>query len=59
VLGGPPISVAQTTREHLGAARILKEKLGLPWGMWDDLVIASQMSMLGINEIHLADIDFD
>jgi predicted nucleic acid-binding protein len=49
VLGGPPISVAQTTREHLEAARILKEKLGLPWGMWDDLVIASQMSMLGIN----------
>jgi len=59
VLGGPPISVAQTTREHLEAARILKEKLGLPWGMWDDLVTASQMSMLGINEIHLADIDFD
>jgi len=27
--------------------------------MWDDLVIASQMSMLGINEIHLADIGFD
>jgi len=27
--------------------------------MWDDLVTASQMSMLGINEIHLADIDFD
>jgi len=58
-LNSSPISVTQTTREDLEAAKALKEKLRLNWDMWDDLVIASQMSRLGITEIHSADSDFD
>ena len=58
-LDGSPISVTPTTREDLEAAKALKGKLRLPWSMWDDLVIASQMSRLGITEIHSADTDFN
>ncbi len=37
----------------------LRERLHLPWSMWDDLVIASQMQRLGIREIYSFDSDFD
>ena len=58
-LDGTPIRVSETTREDLTRARITKEEQSLPWSMWDDLVIASQMRRLGVSEIYSNDADFD
>lgn len=54
-----PIGIAETTREDLINARRAREKQGLPWNMWDDLVLASQMQRLGVSEIYSNDTDFD
>lgn len=40
-------------------ARSIQLQLNLPWSMWDDLVIASQMKRLNLKEIYSNDIDFD
>jgi predicted nucleic acid-binding protein len=37
----------------------LQSKLNLPWNIWDDMVIASQMQRLAIHEIYSFDKDFD
>ena len=58
-LEGTPIRVSETTREDLVGARTTKEEQNLPWSMWDDLVIASQMRRLGVSEIYSNDRDFD
>lgn len=58
-LQGSPISVAETTLEDVIRARKAKEEQAQPWGLWDDLVIASQMARLGITEIYSNDTDFD
>jgi predicted nucleic acid-binding protein len=58
-LEGSPISVAETTRLDIEQARKLKHELKLPWSMWDDLVLASQMWRLRITEIYSNDGDFD
>lgn len=58
-LEGSPISVTETTRDDMTRARSTKEEQNLPWSMWDDLVLASQMRRLGISEIYSNDPDFD
>jgi predicted nucleic acid-binding protein len=58
-LDGSPVHVAETTRDDLTSARRTGKDHGLPWSMWDDLVIASQMQRLGISEIYSNDRDFD
>ncbi len=58
-LDGTPVRVAETTRDDLTNARKSREAQGLPWSMWDDLVLASQMQRLGISEIYSNDRDFD
>jgi len=40
-------------------ARSIQSDLGLPWSMWDDIVIAAQMKRLNIREIYSNDGDFD
>jgi len=37
----------------------MKHELNLPWSMWDDLVLASQMDRLKVTEIYSNDSDFD
>jgi len=58
-LDGTPVRVTETTREDLTEARTTREKQNLPWTIWDDLVIASQMRRLGVSEIYSNDRDFD
>jgi predicted nucleic acid-binding protein len=58
-LEGSPILVTETTRDDIVNARTGKEDQGLPWSMWDDLVIAAQMRRLKISEIYSNDADFD
>ena len=40
-------------------ARNIQSELGLPWSMWDDIVIAAQMKKLNVKEIYSNDSDFD
>jgi predicted nucleic acid-binding protein len=40
-------------------AQALKEKTGLPWRYWGDLVVAAQTRRVGTEEIYSNDIDFD
>jgi len=40
-------------------ARSIQSQLNLPWSMWDDMVIASQMKRLNLKEIYSNDGDFD
>ena len=55
-----PIFVAETRLDDFLEARALAARSGLPLHrMWDDLVIAAQMSRLGIREIYSNDSDFD
>lgn len=58
-LEGSPIGITETTRDDLTNARKAREGQGLPWSMWDDLVLASQMQRLGVAEIYSNDPDFD
>lgn len=58
-LEGTPVSVTETTRTDLEQARNLKSELNLPWSLWDDLVLASQMQRMKIDEIYSNDTDFD
>lgn len=50
---------ADTLYSDFTAAAALQAKTGLPWNLWDDLVIAAQMERLGVREIYSADEDFD
>jgi predicted nucleic acid-binding protein len=58
-LDSTPISVAETTRDDLISARKASKEHGLPWSMWDDFILASQMRRLGLSEIYSNDQDFD
>lgn len=58
-LDGVAITVIETKREDFEEARRLRSELGLPWRMWDDLVIASQMVRVNVKEIYSNDSDFD
>ncbi len=58
-LENSPVRVTETTMDDLNKARSIKEAQGLPWSMWDDLVLASQMQRLGLSEIYSNDKDFD
>ncbi len=55
----PMLEKHDTLFEDFTAAHTLKEETGLSWRYWDDLVIASQMERLGIEEIYSNDKDFD
>ena len=55
----PALNKEETIFSDYISAFSLQEKLRLPWAMWDDLVIASQMQRLGIHEIYSFDKDFD
>lgn len=55
----PMLEKHDTTFEDLTAAYALKGKTKLSWNHWDDLVIASQMARMGIEEIYSNDQDFD
>ncbi len=55
----PALNKEETAFLDYISAFSLQEKLHLPWAMWDDLVIASQMQRLGIREIYSFDSDFD
>ena len=58
-LEGSPLSISDTTRSDMDRAREMKHELDLPWSMWDDLVLASQMERLKVTEIYSNDTDFD
>ncbi len=58
-LQGSPLNVTETTRLDMEQARTAKQELDLPWSMWDDLVLASQMERLKVTEIYSNDTDFD
>ncbi len=58
-LEGSPVSITETTRTDMEQARKMKQELELPWSMWDDLVLASQMDRMKISEIYSNDSDFD
>ncbi len=54
------IDVVETTYEDYRASLLLAEEYELDYSkLWDDLVIASQMRRLGVNEIYSNDKDFD
>lgn len=55
----PSLDKEDTTFLDVASAYALQEKTKLKWKMWDDLVIASQMRRLGIEEIYSNDKDFD
>lgn len=55
----PVLKKHDTLFEDFTAAYALKEETRLSWKYWDDLVIASQMRRLGIEEIYSNDKDFD
>ena len=40
-------------------AKRIQSELKLPWSMWEDVVITSQMKRLNIKEIYTNDEDFD
>ncbi|MEM2122561.1 MAG: hypothetical protein QXE79_02880 [Candidatus Bathyarchaeia archaeon] len=42
-----------------GKAKSIQLELGLPWSMWDDVVIAAQMRRLNIKELYSNDKDFE
>ena len=54
-----PLQYADTTRADMVNGRKVMQEQGLPWTMWDDLVLVSQMQRLGISEIYSNDADFD
>ena len=55
-----PISVIETTLQDFVEAKKLAMLYSLDFSsLWDDLVIASQMIKLGIEEIYSNDSDFD
>ncbi|HID17143.1 TPA: PIN domain-containing protein [Candidatus Bathyarchaeota archaeon] len=56
---GIPIRVIETTLKDFRRAKELKKKLNLPWRLWDDLIIVSQMERLNIKKIYSNDVDFD
>ena len=58
-LEGSALSITDTTRSDFDHAREMKHELNLPWSMWDDLVLASQMDRLKVTEIYSNDSDFD
>ncbi len=58
-LEGSPLRITDTTRTDMDRAREMKHELNLPWSMWDDLVLASQMDRLKVTEIYSNDSDFD
>jgi len=49
----------ETSMLDFEEARSIQSDLGLPWSMWDDIVIAAQMKRLNIKEIYSNDSDFD
>ena len=54
------VDVVETTYEDYSASLLLAEEYELDYSkLWDDLVIASQMRRLGVNEIYSNDKDFD
>ncbi len=54
------VDVVETTYEDYRLSLLLAEEYGLDYSrLWDDLVIASQMKRLGVNEIYSNDSDFD
>lgn len=54
------IDVVETVYEDYRVSRMLAEEYKLDYSkLWDDLVIASQMRRLGVNEIYSNDRDFD
>ncbi|MBI5253178.1 MAG: type II toxin-antitoxin system VapC family toxin [Euryarchaeota archaeon] len=55
----PSLSKEDTTFLDVVSAYALQEETKAGWQMWDDLIIASQMSRLGIKEIYSNDRDFD
>jgi predicted nucleic acid-binding protein len=55
----PSLTKDETSFEDFTAAVSLAESHGMPWKMWDDLVIAAQMKRLGLREIYSNDADFD
>ena len=54
-----PIRIIGTAFEDFRKAKELERKLNLPWKLWDDLIIASQMKRLNIKRICSNDADFD
>ncbi len=55
----PSMIKEDTTFFDVVSAYALQEETKLPWRMWDDLIVASQMKRLGINEVYSNDKDFD
>lgn len=55
----PSLTKEDTTFLDVNLAYALQGATKLQWRMWDDLVIASQMRRLGIEEIYSNDQDFD
>jgi len=58
-LESSPINVIETSRDDFTRAREIKKVQSLPWGIWDDLVLAAQMERVKVNEIYSNDTDFD
>ncbi len=54
-----PIRIVETTPRDFQEAGRLRKALELPWSLWDDLVIASQMRRLKVERIYSNDSDFD
>jgi len=54
-----PIDVIDTKYDDFKKAFELRKEKNLPWEMWDDLVIASQMMRAKVEEIYSNDEDFD
>lgn len=55
----PTINKVETTFLDIIATKKIQEETGLGWQSWDDLIIAAQMTRIGIIEIYSNDHDFD
>ena len=55
----PTLEKHETTFLDITTAYALQQEKNLPWTLWDDLVIVTQMMRLGIREIYSNDKDFD
>ncbi|MBI4258646.1 MAG: type II toxin-antitoxin system VapC family toxin [Thaumarchaeota archaeon] len=55
----PTIHKIETSFPDFASAQKLQEKTKIKWELWDDLIIAAQMSRTGITEIYSNDKDFD
>ncbi len=55
----PTLEKHETTFLDITSAYALQRETKLPWRLWDDLVIAAQMSRVGLTQIYSYDDDFD